>query len=199
MKVQNAIKADLEALVEIHNWTPRITELVEILSANFRKTSDEMTIKSGDYSIKTLDVKWNPNPDHFCFIAKLDEKAPSTKRQILSEVTRFFDPLGWLSPTSSSLFCDYSGWTDMNATKLCRKVFSNSTADSEFNWGNWKILHNWKYYKYYTVPSESVLSLLRCFKVVSIQSNFNLTRVVSISPATSDIEFLVFCDASTTT
>ena len=156
MKLQNAIKADHEAVFEIHNWTPSITELVEMLSANFRKTSDEMTIKSGDYSIKTLGVKWNPNPDHFSFIAKLDKKAPSTKREILSEVTRFFDPLGWLSPTSSSLLCDYFGWTD----RMGRNFVERSSATVQ--------------------PTQS--STEGTGKYYTIENNTNITLSIRVGP-----------------
>ena len=106
MKLQDSIIAVLsEAGFEIRKWTSSKPELVERLPANFRETTDEMTIKSDDYSIKTLGVKWNPNPDHFSFIAKLDEKTPSRKREILSEVTQLFDPLGWLSPTTIQFKC----------------------------------------------------------------------------------------------
>ncbi|XP_075241729.1 uncharacterized protein LOC142336702 [Convolutriloba macropyga] len=86
MKLQHSIIPVLsKAGFEIRKWTSSNPELVDRLPANFRETTDEMTIKSDDYSIKTLGVKWNPNPDHFSFIAKLDEKTTSTKRQILSE------------------------------------------------------------------------------------------------------------------
>ena len=39
----------------------------------------------------------NPNLDQFGFTLKLDKKTP--KRRILSEFSRLFDQLGWLSPT----------------------------------------------------------------------------------------------------
>ena len=100
MKLQDSIIAVLsEAGFEIRKWTSSNPELVANLPANFRETTDEMTIKSDDYNFETLGVKWNPNPDHFSFIAKLGKKTPSTKREILSEVTWLFDSLRWLSPT----------------------------------------------------------------------------------------------------
>ena len=75
MKLQDPTIAVLsEAGFEIPKWTSSNVELVERLPANFREATDEMTIKSDDYSIKTLGVKWNPNPDHFSFTAKLDKK-----------------------------------------------------------------------------------------------------------------------------
>ena len=50
------------------------------------------------YAIKTLGIRWNPNRDQFGFTERLYKGTPFTKRQILSEVSRLFDPLGWLSP-----------------------------------------------------------------------------------------------------
>ena len=170
MKLQDSIIAVLsKAGFEIRKWTSSNPELVERLPANFRETTDEMTIKSDYYSIKTLGVKWNPNPDHFCFIAKLDEKTPSTKREILSEVTRLFDPLGWLSPTTIQfksfvqlLWMDRLGW-DEALSKCLQQQYSRLRVQ---------------------LKELETITLPR--------------KVVSISPASSDIELHVFCDASTT-
>ena len=127
-----------------------------------------MKIKSNDYSKKNLGVKWNPNPDNFSFIAKLDEKTPSTKREILSEVTRLFDPFGWRSPTTKQfnssvqlLWMDRLGWDEALSKGLQQQ------------WSRLRVQ-------------------LRELE------NFTLRRkVVSISPASSDIELHLFCDAST--
>ena len=170
MKLQDSIVAVLsKAGLEIRKWTSSNPELVERLPANIRETTDEMTIKSDDYSIKTLGVKWNPNPDHFSFIAKLDEKTPSTKREILSEVTRLFDPLGWLSPTTIQfksfvqlLWMDRFGW-DEALSKCLQQQYSRLRVQ---------------------LTELETITLPR--------------KVVSISPASSDIELHVFCDASTT-
>ena len=66
VKLQDStIAVPSKAGFEICKWTSSDPELVERLPANFRETTDEMKIKSDDYSIKTLGIKWNPNPDHF--------------------------------------------------------------------------------------------------------------------------------------
>src|SRR5438874_13593192 len=52
-------------------------------------------------SVKALGIKWNPNGDHFYF--DVEEKKPAmkiTKREVLSEIARTFDPIGWLTPTT---------------------------------------------------------------------------------------------------
>ncbi|XP_075256575.1 uncharacterized protein LOC142349048 [Convolutriloba macropyga] len=128
-----------------------------------------MTIKSDDYSIRTSGVKWNPNPDHFRFIAKLDETTPSTKRELLSEVTRLSDPLGWLSPTTLQfksfvqlLWMDRLG-LDKALSKGLQQQYSRLRLQ------------------------------LRELKNITLPS-----KVVSFLPASLDIELYVFCDASTT-
>ena len=85
---------------DIRKWVSSDSKHVSRLAATFRKTEDEKIIERKDYLIKTLGMRWNPNPDQFGFTVKLDKGAPFTKRQILSEVSRLFDPFGWLSPTT---------------------------------------------------------------------------------------------------
>ena len=100
-KLQDAIITLLaSAGFDIRKWVSSDSKLVSRLAATFRETEDEKIIESEDYAIKTLGIRWNPNPDQFGFTVKLDKGTPFTKRQILSEVSRLFDPLGWLSPTT---------------------------------------------------------------------------------------------------
>ena len=170
VKLQDSTIAVLsKAGFEIYKWTSSDPELVERLPANFREITDEIKIKSDDYSLKTLGIKWNPNRDHFSFIAKLDEKTPSTKREIMSEVTRLFDPLGWFSPTTIQFkyfvqlpWMDRLGW-DEALSKSLPQQYSQLRVQ------------------------------LRELEIITLPR-----KVVSIPPASSDIELHVFCDASTT-
>ena len=125
-----------------------------------------MTNKSENYIIKALGANWSPNPDHFSFVAKLDEKEPSTEGETLSEVTRLFYPLGWLSPTkiqiisfSQSHWMDRLGW-DNALSKYLRQQYSLLT---------------------YQLKDFERIALTR--------------KNVSGSPASSDMELHVFCEA----
>ena len=51
-----------------------------------------------NYKIITLGVPWKPNSDHFGFYSNLTVQGNVTKRQLLSETAKLFDPVGWLSP-----------------------------------------------------------------------------------------------------
>jgi len=50
-------------------------------------------------TIKTLGIQWEPSTDQFSFSIDPRPVTTPTKRSVLSEVSRLFDPLGWLSPT----------------------------------------------------------------------------------------------------
>ncbi|XP_011883910.1 PREDICTED: uncharacterized protein LOC105571052 [Vollenhovia emeryi] len=47
---------------------------------------------------RILGLSWLPTADTFSFFINLQEDSPITKRTILSEMARLFDPLGFLSP-----------------------------------------------------------------------------------------------------
>ncbi|KAH9640131.1 hypothetical protein HF086_002791 [Spodoptera exigua] len=52
-------------------------------------------------SKKTLGLRWNPSTDTFSFQNPVQCRNQCvTKRQLLSEISKLFDPLGWLSPLS---------------------------------------------------------------------------------------------------
>ena len=135
-KLQDAIITLLaSAGFDIRKWVSSDSKLASRLAATFRETEDEKIIESEDYAIKTLGIRWNPNPDQFGFTVKLDKGTPFTKRQILSEVSRLFDPLGWLSPTTIQhksfvqlLWMDKLSWDQPFQTQ-----FYSSTCDFEHN------------------------------------------------------------------
>lgn len=51
-----------------------------------------------DSSIKTLGVWWNPISDKFTFKINIDTVQKRTKRVFLSNMSKLFDPMGWLAP-----------------------------------------------------------------------------------------------------
>lgn len=54
-----------------------------------------------DSTIKILGLTWNRNEDNFQYSVNLPPPttAPVTKRSIISDIARLFDPLGWLAPS----------------------------------------------------------------------------------------------------
>lgn len=52
----------------------------------------------GDTTVKVLGIGRNPHQNVFQFNYSLPEDSPTTKRAILSEIARLYDPLGLLAP-----------------------------------------------------------------------------------------------------
>ena len=103
-QLQGEIIAALKrACFGIRKLTSSVSSLVERLPSSFRENSDEMIINSVYYKVKTLGIKWSPVPHHFNFTVCPDKEFPNTKRKIISEITKLFDPLRWLSPTTIQL------------------------------------------------------------------------------------------------
>ena len=50
--------------------------------------------------VSTLGLKWTPREDEFLFSVSLSDASHQavTKRSILSEMSKLFDPMGWLAP-----------------------------------------------------------------------------------------------------
>lgn len=65
-------------------------------------------------SIKLLGLLWNPSLDSFRFRVSLPDRGTCTKRQILSDTSRIFDPLGFLTPTVITLKIIFQGLWKMN-------------------------------------------------------------------------------------
>ena len=68
------------------------------LPENLRENSNQDKLFDESYQIKALGVKWRPNTDQFCFQVTLEPITTFTKRSLLSDISKLFDPLGWLAP-----------------------------------------------------------------------------------------------------
>jgi hypothetical protein len=85
---------------QLRKWSSSNPAVLEAVPPSMRKTRFALSIDSGD-SIKTLGVQWHPGTDQFSFVVVPTEKHTAyTRRIILSEIARVFDPLGWLCPVT---------------------------------------------------------------------------------------------------
>ena len=93
---QQLIDILLKADMHLDKWSANHVSLLPITDSN----NKELTFVIPDV-VSTLGLKWKPETDEFVFSVdlRLGEKAV-TKRNILSEVARLFDPMGWLAPSS---------------------------------------------------------------------------------------------------
>lgn len=82
---------------KLHKWCANHPELLNAISPNDR----EQKVVVGDCeTIKTLGLTWQPTTDEFVFSIEriFNNERPITKRSILSDIARLYDPLGLTGP-----------------------------------------------------------------------------------------------------
>ncbi|KAG5888118.1 hypothetical protein JTB14_023412 [Gonioctena quinquepunctata] len=82
---------------ELRKWASNSPELLSHLPASSLQLQPLGLDLEPDSVIKILGLQWNPVSDSFSYEVKPLNK-PCTKRSILSELARIYDPLGFLSP-----------------------------------------------------------------------------------------------------
>lgn len=81
----------------LKKWSSNNTQLLNHLPEDFRESKSFELVD--DTSIKALGVHWTPLTDHFGFKVSLGPaQIPTSKRSLLSDVSKLYDPLGWVSP-----------------------------------------------------------------------------------------------------
>lgn len=82
----------------MQKWSSNSEEVLQFIQEGEKNMKNELEIKL-DKIIKILGLTWDRKEDKFKIKVNLPEmKYPVTKRTILSDVARLFDPFGWLSP-----------------------------------------------------------------------------------------------------
>lgn len=82
--------------MNLRKWSANDSELLKGLSAD--QLDKPFDFKCSE-SRKTLGLRWTPSSDSFMFTDRVKHADRcKTKRQLLSEISTIFDPLGWLSP-----------------------------------------------------------------------------------------------------
>ncbi|CAG7823874.1 unnamed protein product, partial [Allacma fusca] len=86
------------AHLELRKWSSNEPRILEHLPKEFRETQVPFIFDT-DSTVKTLGLQWNPPTDSFSFSVVLpSRRSVHTKRSLLSDISKIFDPLGWLSP-----------------------------------------------------------------------------------------------------
>ncbi|XP_058840856.1 uncharacterized protein LOC131696328 [Topomyia yanbarensis] len=160
------LQHDLIALLErggfkLHKWCANDDALLEgiPIEAQEKQLSFEDSEVNG--VIKTLGILWDPVEDDFMFFVKPvgDFSAIPTKRTVLSEMSRLFDPHGLLAPTivvakliMQQLWQQNIGWNDpipqeqlrtwnrfrselcsLNSSKINRRITIDDTIAMELH------------------------------------------------------------------
>ncbi|XP_055714332.1 uncharacterized protein LOC129808575 [Phlebotomus papatasi] len=116
-------------------------------------------------NVKTLGLYWNPTTDAFRFTGS-EVSSAVTKRSILSDMARIYDPLGFLSPIV-----------------ITAKILFQSLWKVKADWDarlNEEVIHKWQEYQ---------------MNINQVVSQVTVVRQVTCSQP-QDIQLLLFCDAS---
>ncbi|XP_055543128.1 uncharacterized protein LOC129728701 [Wyeomyia smithii] len=123
---------------KLHKWCANEAAILEGVPLEDREK--QMCFEKGGV-IKTLGVLWDPANDVFMYRVKPmnDCSLPQTKRHVLSEIARLFDPLGVLGPTivlaeiiMQMLWLKKIDW-DESIPIIPRRVTVNNTAVYEIH------------------------------------------------------------------
>jgi len=111
--------------MNLRKWISNDADVLTALHANATKTESYMVKDS--QSVSNLGIIWVPSSDTFTFKLQLLPTDAITKRNVLAQVAKLFDPMGWLAPViikSKILIQDLwklkIGWDDPLPDSECR-------------------------------------------------------------------------------
>ncbi|XP_052746969.1 uncharacterized protein LOC112055315 [Bicyclus anynana] len=83
---------------QLQKWSSNCKEFLNYIEKEELNTEQSLTIKV-DNMMKVLGIRWNRLTDNFEYVVNLEETHhPFTKRNVLSDVARLYDPIGWIAP-----------------------------------------------------------------------------------------------------
>lgn len=88
----------LKGGLKLRKWVSNYSPLLDDIPLADREIQHPLNINLNN-TVTALGITWNPASDTFQFALKLPcDARPATKRNILSDISTLFDPLGWLAP-----------------------------------------------------------------------------------------------------
>ncbi|XP_058840265.1 uncharacterized protein LOC131695765 [Topomyia yanbarensis] len=97
--IQQLVELLQSAGFSLRKWNSNSKELLQNVPEQLRDDRSILELDSSSSTIKTLGLVWEPSTDSFRFtIPTWNSAAVITKRIVLSDVSRLFDPLGLVGP-----------------------------------------------------------------------------------------------------
>ncbi|XP_062704180.1 uncharacterized protein LOC134286566 [Aedes albopictus] len=95
--------------LDAHKWCSNPDVILQNVPAELKGEGVNVSNIDSESIVKTLGVAWSPKEDWFSFCVPPDESGPEqplTRRKVLSDVARIYDPLGLIGPvlTTAKLF-----------------------------------------------------------------------------------------------
>lgn len=151
---------------ELQKWTTNNEELLQEIEKENLEITESLQLKI-DSIMKILGLTWNRSTDEFEYAVQLPPpKTPLTKRNVISDIARLFDPLGWLAPVIISA-----------------KVFIQKIWLSGIEWDD-------------EIPTELLKEWLTYRETLGQLTKFKLPRWINTSNGDETLELHGFCDAS---
>ena len=88
----------------VHKFCTNSPEVLNVIPVDLQEKQVSFEDSGINNTIKTLGLIWNPLEDYFVFhVQPIDMRSiSSTKRKVLSDISRLFDPLGFVEPIVTS-------------------------------------------------------------------------------------------------
>lgn len=120
---------------QTHKWASNNTDILSDIPPSKRQF-DESDLNKNNYCMKALGLTLDVNKD--CFLISCPEAYKSnsvTKREILSYISQFFDPLGFVSPVvvkakviMQQLWAEKVAWDDLPPAHIKQEWLSFATS-----------------------------------------------------------------------
>ncbi|CAK1584061.1 unnamed protein product [Parnassius mnemosyne] len=132
---------------ELQKWSSNNETLLKEISKEIETTESNLELKI-DEIIKILGLTWNRRTDNFEYSVQLPPLVePITKRKVISDIARLFDPMGWIAPAIikakifiQQLWLAGIGWDEELPPKLLNDWISyrgELTALTQFRLPRW--------------------------------------------------------------
>ncbi|XP_073811694.1 uncharacterized protein [Musca autumnalis] len=118
---KNELKSALSSAgFSLRKWTANSMDILADLPNDHLLCEDFLNFDDSS-TAKTLGIRWNARSDSFFFVTTpFPNSCSYTKREILSQISKLFDPAGWLSPCivvakiiMQKIWSDGTGWDEV--------------------------------------------------------------------------------------
>lgn len=81
----------------LRKWSSNSLELLQTIPLEHQEKMCDLELLK-EFKIKALGIQWSPSIDQFSYISQIEMNSTiDTKRQFISNMSKFYDPLGWIS------------------------------------------------------------------------------------------------------
>ena len=97
MLQDNLIETLNKNCLPLRKWSSNEPQMVTRLPKDLPEAGKAYEINDKTHQIKTLGLTWYPLEDHYVYASCSEYVSTTTKRTLLSDVSKHFDPIGLIS------------------------------------------------------------------------------------------------------